>query len=140
MSARVEQTFQPGGEVFVATDAPGRPNSLFFEDDGETANFYAVDLTRSEHMIADTVQVYNVANVTDRDRPSTLSIVRSEDGLKCTLLINGFPHAAFDFPAKRGYCRMNFSSFPSQSPGCWPSFDKTRRISSTASQMMQSHG
>jgi hypothetical protein len=123
MGTMVEQTFQPGDGVFVACDAPGQPNSAFFEDDGETAYFYAVDLTRSDNMILDAVQIYNVANVTDRDRLSTLSIVWSEDGLRCALQINGHSHAPFDFSAEREYCRTNFPNFPDQTPGCWPGSD-----------------
>src|SRR5678815_4002694 len=103
-----EQTFQVGSEVFVAQDAPDGRYSAFFEDDGETGFFYAVDLGQADNMILDAVHIYNVANVVDRDRPSTLSIVWSEDGLRCALLINSSPHAAFDFAVKRGYCRTNF--------------------------------
>jgi len=68
----------------------------------------------------DAVHKHNVANVTDRDRPSTLSIVWSADGCKCALLINGYPHAAFDFAAKRGYCRTNF---PNETEGSWSKSD-----------------
>jgi hypothetical protein len=53
MGAMVGQTFQPGGGVFAACDAPGQANSADFEDDGETAYFYTVDLTRSANTILD---------------------------------------------------------------------------------------
>jgi hypothetical protein len=99
MSAMVEQTFQREGGVFVACDAPGQLNSAVFEDDGETAYFYAVDLTRSGNTILDAVNVYNGANVTDRDRPSTLSIIWSDDGLQCALLINRYRTWAAAFRA-----------------------------------------
>ena len=118
-----EQTFQVGSDVFVAEDAPDGPHSAFFEDDGETGYFYAVDLSRSENTILDAVHIYTVTNVVDRDRPSTLSIVWSEDGTKCALLINGHPHAAFDFAAERGYCRTNFPNFPNQPEGSWSTSD-----------------
>jgi hypothetical protein len=118
-----EQTFQVGSDVFVAEDAPDGRYSAFFEDDGETGYFYAVDLSRQDNMILDAVHIYNVANVMDRDRPSTLSIVWSEDGSKCALLINGYPHAAFDFASKRGYCRTNFPNFPDEAEGNWSKSD-----------------
>ena len=118
-----EQTFQPGDCVLLLCDAPGGSVSASFEDDGETGYFYAIDLTRTDNMILDAVHVYNVTNVSDRDRPLTVSIEWSEDGFKCALLINGYPHAAFDFSAQRGFCRTNFPNFPSQSPGCWLSSD-----------------
>ena len=118
-----EQIFQVGSDVIVAEDAPDGQHSAFFEDDGETGYFYALDLSRSDDMILDAVQIYNVANVVDRDRPSRLAIVWSEDGPKCALLINGYPHAAFDFAAKRGYCRTNFPNFPDQSERSWLASD-----------------
>jgi hypothetical protein len=114
-----EQTFQVGMAVMVAKDSPNGPYSTFFEDDGETGYFYALDLRHSDPMILDAVHIYNVTNVADRDRPSTLSIVWSEDGSKCALSINGYPHAAFDFAAQRGYCRSNFPNFPNPTEGGW---------------------
>ncbi|MGP0017489.1 MAG: DUF2251 domain-containing protein [Candidatus Sulfotelmatobacter sp.] len=59
-----------------------------FEDEGETDYFYALDLLRTPDKILDAVHIYNVANVVDRDRPSQVDIVWSEDGSKCALLIN----------------------------------------------------
>jgi hypothetical protein len=110
--------FQPGDKSFAAEDSPGGQFSAFFEDDGDTGYLYAVDLARTDHRILDAVQIYNVANVTGKDRPSTLEIVWSEVGPKCALLINGHPYAAFDFAAKRGFCRSNFPNFPDQTEGC----------------------
>lgn len=120
-----EHTFQPGDNAFAAKDAPDGHYSAFFEDDGDTGYFYAVDLTRSDNRILDAVHIYNVVNVVDRDRPSTLAIVWSEDGLKCALLINGYPHAAFDYAAQRGFCRTNFPNFPNQTEDGWSSADHT---------------
>ena len=119
----LEQTFLPGDKTFAAEDAPGSQYSAFFEDDGETGYFYAVDLKRSDNMILDAVQIYNVESVLDRDRSSTLSIVWSGDGLKCALLINSYPHAAFDFAAQRGFCRTNFPNFPESTVHGWTSSD-----------------
>jgi predicted transcriptional regulator len=85
-----QQVFQPGDKSFAAEGSPGGQFSAVFEDDGETGHFYAVDLTRTERMILDAGHIYNAANVLDKDRPSTLEIVWSENGLKCVLLINGF--------------------------------------------------
>src|SRR5882757_4691576 len=118
-----EQIFRVGSDVFVAKDAPGNQHSAFFEDDGATGYFYAVDLTRSDNVILDAVHIYNVKNVVDRDRPSSLSIVWSEDGTKCVLLINDYPHTAFDFAARQGYCRTNFPNFPNKGENGWSSAD-----------------
>jgi len=104
-------------EMFQA-DSPAGRFSVFFEDDGETGHFYALDQQRGpENPIVDAVHIYNVGNVQDADRPSELSIVWSVDGEKCALLINDYPHAAFDFAAKRGYCRTNFPNF--EDTGTW---------------------
>jgi hypothetical protein len=115
--------FQPGDNSFAAEDSPGGQYSAFFEDDGETGYFYAIDLTRTDNTIPDAVHIYNVANVSDKDKPSAVEIIWSDDGLKCALLINGYPHAAFDFVAQRGFSRTNFPNFQHQSEGCWVQSD-----------------
>ncbi len=56
----------------------------------------------------DALHIYNVANVTDRAKPSVVQLVWSRDGLKAALLINRYPHAVFDFESRRGYCRTGF--------------------------------
>jgi hypothetical protein len=119
----LEQIFVPGDKTFAAEDAPRSEFSAFFEDDGETGYFYAVDLNRPDSMILDAVHIYNVQSVLDRDRPSTLSIVWSGDGLKCALLINSYPHAAFDFAGRRGFCRTNFPNFPESPAPHWTRSD-----------------
>jgi hypothetical protein len=118
-----EQTFRVGAKVLLPSDAPGGRYSTFFEDDGETAYFYALDLTRSSDLIVDAVHIYNVASVVDRDRPSVVTIVWSADESKCALLINDYPHAVFDFTAKRGYCRTNFPNFPDSPEEGWRTSD-----------------
>lgn len=121
----VERTFKPGEDVYVASDSPVNPHSVSFEDNGETGYFYALDLNRSNNMIVDALHIYNVADVTDRDRSSTLSMKWSFDGLKCALLINGYPHAVFDFSIRRGFCRTNFPNFSTPSEDCWTYADHT---------------
>ena len=116
-------TFKPGDKSFMAEDSPNGQFSAFFEDEGDTGYFYAADLSKTDEAILDAVHIYNVANVVDKDRPSSLEIVWSSDGLKCALLINGFTHAAFDFVAKRGYCRTNFPNFPGQTKEGWTQSD-----------------
>ena len=109
----------PGIPVLFPCDSPDGRHSAFFEDEGETGYFYALDLLRTPDMILDALHIYNVSNVVDRDRPSQVDIVWSEDGLKCALLINDYPHAVFDFSARRGYCRKNFPNFKNPEDGSW---------------------
>jgi hypothetical protein len=106
-----EETLIVGTPIIVVQDSLYERYSAFFEDEGETGYFYAVDLLRPADRIVDAVHIYNVVSVKDRDRPSQVRIVWSQDGMKCALLINDYPHAAFDFSAKRGYCRTNFPNF-----------------------------
>jgi hypothetical protein len=49
-----------------------------------------------------------VKSVADKEKPSLVQVVWSEDGLKAALLINNYPHAVFDFGARRGWCRTGF--------------------------------
>jgi hypothetical protein len=55
----------------------------------------------------------------DRQIESIAEILWSADGLKSALLINGYPHAVFDFAGKRGYCRNNFPKFQKASQSDW---------------------
>ena len=109
--------FRPGEEVFIASDSSTGTYSTVFEDNGETGYFYAYD--RQFNSILDAVHIYNVSSVIDRHLNSVAEIVWSEDGLKSALLINRYPHAIFDFAAKRGYCRTNFPNVRPATHGRW---------------------
>ncbi len=118
-----EETLWVGKPLIVPLDSPNGRYSVFFEDEGETGYFYAVDLNQIEDKIVDAVHIYNVESVADRDKPSRVRIVWSEDGTKCALLINDYPHAAFDFVLKLGYCRTNFPNFENHKNGAWITAD-----------------
>lgn len=101
--------FKPGEETFYASDSPHSEYSGVFEDDGRTGYFYAWDRAASEdEQILDACHIYNVANVVDRDRPSEVEIIWTDDGMKAALLINDFAHAVIDFRTRQAYCRTNF--------------------------------
>lgn len=103
-----EQTIHVGKETVVESPSPSTQFAVVFEDDGETGYFYGLDTKRQDNPIVDALHIYNVANVTDKDIPSKIQIVWSADGLKSALIINRYPHAVFDFEAKRAYCRTGF--------------------------------
>ena len=103
-----QETITVGAEKTVFGESHKGRFATVFEDDGETGYFYALDAEKSDNQICDAVQIYIVKNVVNKDIPSEIEIVWSEDGLKSALLINDFPHAVFDFSAQRGYCRTNF--------------------------------
>jgi len=124
MSSTIEAegTICVGQEITIASASPITKYAVVFEDDGETGYFYALDTSQENSPILDASHIYNVSNVVDKDKPSLVQIVWSEDGLKAALWINDYPHAVFDFAAKRGYCRTNFPDFRSSNE--WSSFSK----------------
>jgi hypothetical protein len=79
---------------------------------------YGLDQQSAENPIQQALHIYNVQNVTDRAKESTVVLTWSADGQKACLLLNNYPHAVFDFEAKRGYCRTNFPP-----PGDWSAHD-----------------
>ena len=109
--------FTPGEETFFPSDSPTSSFSGVFEDDGRTGYFYAYDRAApGEERVLDACQIYNVANVVDRERPSEVAIIWTKDGMKAALLINDYAHAVLDFEARRAYCRTNFPPPPSAGP------------------------
>ena len=103
-----QQDIRVGEPSVVEGVSPTLPLAVVFEDDGDTGYFYALDKSRPDNPIVDSLHIYNVASVSDKNLPSTVQIVWSQDGKKAALLINRYPHAIFDFEACRGYCRTGF--------------------------------
>lgn len=117
-----QQTFRPGNDAFAATAAPDGRFGAFFDDDGESAYFYALDLD-SDDLILDAVRVYESVRYAHRRRHSSLSIEWSPDGRKCALLLDGVPQAAFDFEARRGFSRNTAPAAVRPSRNSWPASD-----------------
>ena len=105
-----------GTALVVEAQAPEQPFVAVFEDDGDTGYFYAVDPSADDNPIQDALHIYNAADVADRETPSEVKIGWSQDSKKVVLLINDYPHAIFDFEAKRGYCRTGFPPAPENTP------------------------
>ena len=101
-----EQTFKVGEDTFIDSTAENT-NAVVFEDNGETGYFYAVD-RNNDLKVLDGLHIYNTANVTDKDKPSIIKILWTEDLTKAFLSINNYYHAVFDFQNKAGYCRNGF--------------------------------
>lgn len=58
---------------------------------GRLATFYGLDTSRSEgKQILDALHIYNVRSVIDKEKPSRVQIVWSEDRFKAALFINGY--------------------------------------------------
>ena len=101
-----DQTFTVGQDTFIDSTAENG-NSVVFEDNEETGYFYAVDIDNDLNIL-DALHIYNVADVIDKDKPSSIRILWSTDFMKAVLSINNYYHAIFDFKAKAGYCRNGF--------------------------------
>lgn len=106
----LEEQIQVGREVVLSCDSPTANYGVVFEDDGTVGYLYGIELNAGDRDIVDAMQIYNVSSVVDRDVPSTIQIVWSEDGLKAALFINDYPHAVFDFASHTGFCRTKFPS------------------------------
>lgn len=125
-----------GRRSFCREFFPESPYGVVFEDDGQTAYFYAVEKDKegeslrvldalhiretgiepeeaedeAPEPIAD---VYSAAAPAEppaaTQKPSRLQIVWSRDWMKSALVIDGLCHALFDFIAHGGY---NINEFP----------------------------
>jgi len=107
-SAVTKETLRVGEPAVVPSDSSISRYQAVFEDDGQTGYFYALDTARPDNPIIDTLHVYDVERVADRDRPCQLHIVWSADGLKVVLFLNSYPQAIYNFEAQRGCCRTGF--------------------------------
>ena len=95
------------GQVTFIESTVENDNAVIFEDDGTTGYFYTVD-RNEDFMILDALHIYNVADVIDKDKPSIIKILWTENLMKAFLSINNHYHAVFDFEARAGYCRNGF--------------------------------
>ena len=109
------QTLHLGNPTVVEAFADGTPFGAVFEDDGKVAYFYGLDTRLGENPVVDSVCVYNVSELFTRPMgmldvhaPYDVELVWSPDQQRVVLLLNRYPHAAFDFASKRAYCRSNF--------------------------------
>jgi hypothetical protein len=112
-----EEELLVGAATVLEAESPDGAWLAVFEDDEDTGYFYAVDPNAEGNPIQDALHIYNVGSVIDRSVPSAVKIGWSSDSKKAVLLINGYPHAVFDFQACRGYCRTAFP--PPDSSSLW---------------------
>lgn len=103
-----EEQFTPGKAITMMGPSHCTAFSAVFEDDGDTGYLYGLDQAKVTQPILDALHIYNVQSVTDRNESSLAQIVWSADGMRVALFINDYPHAAFDFAKRRGYCRTGF--------------------------------
>ena len=115
-----EKQWVPGEDLFIESFAPENHNGVVFEDDGESAYFYAVErdgdgpglrildaLHIHQSELPEVPEAADPTDIAPTARP--LLIVWSRDWMKCALIIDGYAHALFDFEAQGGY---NINEFP----------------------------
>lgn len=105
-----EEAFVAGEETFIESSSSENNYAVVFEDDAETAYFYAVafDKETGAQQILDAVHIYEADEIEAAKRPGVIKILWSSDWLKCGLLINNYCYAIFDFEQHGGYCRSAF--------------------------------
>ena len=122
-SMELERSITIGCNISMYSNSPSEEFAAMFEDDGESANFYALNACRKDRQILDVVNIYTVEHVSDIKSPCNVQIRWSDDALKVILLIDGYPHAVFDFQQKHGYCRTNYPNIPRNGNDYWNSED-----------------
>jgi hypothetical protein len=104
-----EANWTAGEDLFLESFAPENSFGVVFEDDGDTAFFYAVEKTAEELRILDALHIHETDEESEPLPPAQLKIIWSRDWLKAALVIDGHVHALFDFEAHGGY---NINEFP----------------------------
>ncbi|QQS10326.1 MAG: DUF2251 domain-containing protein [Phycisphaerales bacterium] len=117
IKAGVNEEFRVG-DAWFASVSPKGDWAVVFEDDGETAYLYATRVKADGSLggILDALHIYNVAQVTDKEKPSRLVLGWSRSGEAAVCLINGYPHAIYDMGSKRATNRTGFPPIDKKSP------------------------
>ena len=121
----VERTITVGTKSSISAISPSNEYAVVFEDDSESAHFYALNAFRNDQKILDVINIYTVEQVSDCKTLCSVRIIWSNDGSKVMLKIDGYPHAVFDFLAKQGYGRTNYPNVPRAENNSWRSDDHT---------------
>src|SRR3954468_6200604 len=123
------QTLHFGMPTVVESSAERTPFAALFEDDGKVGYFYGMDRRLGDESVVDSVHIYHITTLFEHPIDELdvwagceVEIVWSPDQQRCALLFDGKPQAAFDFEARRGYCRSNFPMSSTWSSG-GPSWD-----------------
>ena len=106
-----EQDWIAGQDTFIESVSPENRYGVVFEDDGETAYFYAIEKDEAGDgmRILDALHIRNTHPEETEADSAALKIIWARDWMKCALIIDGYVHALFDFEAQSGY---NINEFP----------------------------
>jgi hypothetical protein len=105
----LEKQIIRGEECFIESRSPENAYAVIFQDDGDTAYFYAAqsESGTDQLVILDALHIYQVDD--QPAGPCQLGILWSMDWLACALILNDTCHALFDFETRGGY---NINAFP----------------------------
>jgi hypothetical protein len=100
-----------GHAIFVESLSPENSFGVAFQDDGDTAYFYAMEIDQQtkEPRILDALHIYQIQPPWSQKEPVKLMIIWSRDWMKAALVMDGQCHALFDFLNQGGY---NINEFP----------------------------
>lgn len=103
------QSITPGNETFIESTNPENPYAVVFEDDTDTAYFYAIEYeTEDQQRVLDALHIYEKERYPGNGTSCELCIVWSRDWLKCALVIDNICHAVYDFEHQGGYSLNEF--------------------------------
>ena len=105
MNVRARHALRVGRPVVLDVPAPTPPFTAVFEDDGRTGYFYAMDESLEGPQIVDAMLVYDVEAFGEGEHALEATVAWSDDCTRVVLLLDGEPHATFDFRNRRGACR-----------------------------------
>ena len=114
-----EREWMPGQDLFIESFSPENKFGTVFEDDGDSAYFYAVEKDKEGAglRVLDALHIFETDDAggegDDKLRltagqPVRLLVVWSRDWEKCALVIGGLCHAIFDFKVHGGYSINEF--------------------------------
>jgi hypothetical protein len=105
MNVHVRHDLRVGSPVVLDVPAPTPPFTAVFEDDGRTGYFYAMDESLEGPQIVDALLVYDVEAFGEGEHALEATVAWSDDCTRVVLMLDGEPHAEFDFLRRRGACR-----------------------------------
>jgi hypothetical protein len=112
-----EREWTPGQDLFIESLSPENYFGTVFEDDGDSAYFYAVEMDKEGTglKVLDALHIFETDEgpgdaelLLTAGQPVKLLVVWSRDWEKCALVIGGLCHAIFDFKAHGGYSINEF--------------------------------
>jgi len=101
-----EQSHILGSRVVIESKARGSNWEVVFEDDGRCGYLYAVDASKGDNAVLDTLLIYEAPSVKDKEAVS-LSLMWREDGMAAAVLVNGHAQGVFNFASNHGYSRLD---------------------------------